>query len=124
MKKSLLGLSLLLSVTFVAEAQKKKIDKKFDEKGAISELTYLASDKLKGRDPAAPEMALAYDFIAKQLEAAGAKPVPGADGYFQNIPFRHSSMPTKGQFTIGDSTYNQGVNLLVLDGESLSGTYE
>lgn len=124
MKKSLLGLSLLLSVTFVAEAQKKKIDKKFDEKAAVAELTYLASDELKGRDPAEPEMALAYDFIAKQLEDAGAKPVPGADGYFQNIPFRLSSPPSKGKITMGDSVYNQGVNLLVLDGESLSGKYE
>lgn len=124
MKKSLLGLSLLLSVTFVAEAQKKKIDKKFNERAAIADLTYLASDELKGRDPAAPEMEMAYDYISMQLEEAGAKPVPGADGYFQNIPFRLSSPPTKGKFTIGDSTYSQGDNLLVLDGESLSGTYE
>ncbi|MEN2283020.1 M28 family peptidase [Algoriphagus sp. SE2] len=124
MKKSLLGLGLILTVTFVAEAQKKKINKKFDEKSAISELTYLASDELKGRDPAAPEMALAYDFIAKQLESAGAKPVPGADGYFQNIPFRLSSPPSKGTITMGDSSYNQGINLLVINGESLSGTFE
>ncbi len=124
MKKSLLGLSLLLSVTFVAEAQKKKIEKQFDQKAAVADLTYLASDELKGRDPAAPEMALAYDFIGNQLEAAGAKPVPGADGYFQNIPFRLSSPPSKGEITMGDSTYSQGVNLLVLDGESLNGTYE
>ncbi|WP_296700983.1 M28 family peptidase [Algoriphagus sp.] len=124
MKKSLLGIGLMLTVTFVAEAQKKKIDKKFDEKSAISELTYLASDELKGRDPATPEMALAYDFIAKQLEEAGAKPVPGADGYFQNIPFRLSSPPSKGKIVMGDSTYIQGENLLVLDGESLSGTYQ
>ncbi|WP_057936589.1 M28 family peptidase [Algoriphagus resistens] len=124
MKKSLLALSLLLSVTFVAEAQKKKIEKKFDEKAAIADLTYLTSDELKGREPSYPEMALAYDYIAMQLEDAGAKPVPGADGYFQNIPFRLSSPPSKGKITIGDSTYSQGGNLLVLDGESLSGTFE
>ncbi|SFT56312.1 Zn-dependent amino-or carboxypeptidase, M28 family [Algoriphagus locisalis] len=124
MKKSLLGLSLLLSFTFVAEAQKKKIEKKFNERDAITDLTYLTSDELKGRDPASPEMALAYDYIALQLKEAGAKPVPGADGYFQNIPFRLSSPPSTGKITLGDSTYNQGENLLVLDGESLSGSYE
>lgn len=124
MKKSLLGLGLLLSVAFVAEAQKKKIDKKFDEKAAVADLSYLASDELKGRDPAAPEMAMAYNYISTQLKEAGAKPVPGADGYFQNIPFRLSSPPSKGEITVGDSTYSQGVNLLVLDGESLSGTFE
>ncbi|WP_425638570.1 M28 family peptidase [Algoriphagus yeomjeoni] len=124
MKKSLLGLTLLLSVTFVAEAQKKKIDKKFNERAAIADLTYLASDELKGRDPAAPEMSMAYDYISMQLQDAGAKPIPGADGYFQNVPFRLSSPPSKGEFTIGDSTYSQGVNLLVLDGQALSGTFE
>lgn len=124
MKKSLLVLSMFVSVTFVAEAQKKKIDKKFDKIAAVADLTYLASDELKGRDPATPEMAMAYNYIAMQLEAAGAKQVPDADGYFQNIPFRLSSPPSKGQLTIGDSTFSQGVNLLVLDGESLSGTYE
>ncbi|WP_192350028.1 M28 family peptidase [Algoriphagus sp. Y33] len=124
MKKSLLGLSLLLSVAFVAEAQKKKIDEEFDEKAAITDLSYLASDELKGRDPASPEMALAYGYIAKHLESVGAKPIPGADGYFQNIPFRLSSPPSKGKVTIGDSSYSQGIDLLVLDGESLSGTYE
>ncbi|MEB2784014.1 M28 family peptidase [Algoriphagus persicinus] len=124
MKKSLLVLSLFVSITFVAEAQKKKIDKKFDEIAAVADLTFLASDALKGRDPAAPEMAMAYNYIAMQLEDAGAKQVAGADGYFQNIPFRLSLPPSKGNLTIGDSTFSQGVNLLVLDGESLSGTYE
>lgn len=124
MKKSFLGLTLLLSVTFVAEAQKKKIDRKFNERAAIADLTYLASDELKGRDPAAPEMSMAYDYISMQLQDAGSKPIPGADGYFQNVPFRLSSPPSKGQITIGDSSYNQGVNLLVLDGESLNGTFE
>lgn len=124
MNKSLLGLGLLLSVTFAAEAQKKKIDKKFDEKAAISELTYLASDELKGRDPGTPEMALAYDFIAKQLEAAGAKPVSGAEGYFQNIPFMMSAPPTKGEVKLKDSVYSQGKNMLVINGDAISGKYE
>jgi hypothetical protein len=124
MKKSLLGLSLLLSVTFVAEAQKKKIEKKFDNKEAVAELTYLASDELKGRDPGAPEMALAYDFIAKQLESAGAKPVPGGDGYFQNIPFMMSAPPTKGEIKLRDSVYSQGKNMLVINGDAIAGKYE
>jgi hypothetical protein len=124
MKKSLLGLGLVLSVTFVAEAQKKKIEKKFSEKDAVAELTYLASDELKGRDPGTPEMALAYDFIAKQLEAAGAKPLPGADGYFQNIPFMMSAPPTKGEINLKDSKYSQGENMLVISGDAVSGKYE
>ncbi|RAI93979.1 M28 family peptidase [Algoriphagus yeomjeoni] len=124
MKKSLLGLSLLLSVTFVAEAQKKKIDKKFNETAAVADLTYLASDELKGRDPGAPEMAMAYNYISMQLEDAGAKPVPGADGYFQNIPFMMSSPPSKGEIKLRDSLYSQGKNMLVISGDGISGKYE
>ncbi|MEP1085707.1 M28 family peptidase [Algoriphagus sp.] len=124
MKKLLLGLSLMLSVTIVAEAQKKKIDKKFDEKDAIADLTYLASDELKGRDPGTPEMALAYDFIAKELEAAGAKPVPGGEGYFQNIPFMKSSPPSRGEIKVKETEYSQGKNMLVINGDAISGTYE
>ena len=124
MNKSLLGLSLLLSVSFVAQAQQKKIDKKFNEKAAVAELTYLASDELKGRDPGAPEMALAYNFIAKQLEAAGAKPLSGGDGYFQNIPFMMSSPPSKGEIKLKDSVYSQGKNMLVINGDAISGKYE
>lgn len=37
----------------------------------------MASDELMGRDPARPEMKLAYTFIATQLENAGAKPLLG-----------------------------------------------
>ncbi|MEP0711883.1 MAG: M28 family peptidase [Algoriphagus sp.] len=124
MKKLLLGLSLMLSVTIVAEAQKKKIDKKFDEKDAIADLTYLASDELKGRDPGTPEMALAYDFIAKELEAAGAKPVPGGEVYFQNIPFMKSSPPSRGEIKVKETEYSQGKNMLVINGDAISGTYE
>ncbi len=124
MKKSLLGLSLLFAVTFVAEAQKKKIDKKFDEIAAVADLTYLASDELKGRDPGAPEMAMAYNYIAMQLEAAGAKPVPGGDGYFQNIPFMMSAPPTKGEIRLTDSVYSQGKNMLVINGNAISGKFE
>ena len=124
MKKSLLGLSLFLSVTFVAEAQKKKIDKKFNERAAIADLTYLASDELKGRDPAAPEIAMAYNYISMQLQDAGAKPIPGADGYFQNIPFMMSSPPSKGEIKLNDSVYMQGKNMLVINGDAISGKYE
>lgn len=124
MKHSLLGLALMLSISIGAQAQHKKINKKFDEKQAIKDLTYLTSDELMGRDPVRSEIVLAYTYIAKELEAAGAKTIPGADGYYQNIPFKLSSPPSKGAITIGDSTFLQGENLLVLDGQSISGKYE
>lgn len=124
MKHSVLGLALMLSVSVGAQAQHKKINRAFDEKQAISHLTYLASDELMGRDPMRPEMELAYTYIAKELEAAGAKTLPGADGYYQNIPFKLSSPSNKGSFNVGDITYQLGEDLLVLDGESYIGKHE
>ena len=124
MKKLILSIGLSVVAGSLAFAQKKQIEKHFDEKEAISEFTYLASDELMGRDPARPEMKLAYTFIADQLEKAGAKTLEGAEGYYQNIPFRFSSPPKSGTVRIGATEFSQGKNLLVLDGKSFSGSYE
>jgi len=124
MNRTTITLSLLLATGSFTFAQKQDIEKNFDGKAAISEFTYLASDELMGRDPARPEMKLAYTFIADQLKAAGATPVPGAEGFYQNIPFRLSAPPKSGTIKIGNSVFNQGQNMLVLDGKSFSGTYE
>ncbi len=124
MKKSLLTLGLLIASTTILLAQKKDIEKHFDGKEAISRFTYLASDELMGRDPIRPEMKLAYTFIADELKKFGTKPLPGADGYFQNIPFRLSSPPKSGTVLMGTTEFSQGKNMLVLDGNSLSGSFE
>jgi hypothetical protein len=105
-------------------AQKLDIEKRFASKDAISQFTYLASDALMGRDPIRPEMKMAYTFIAQVLEKAGAKPLPGGNGYYQDIPFNLSSPPTKGSVQMGDFSFSQGQNLLVLEGSSFSGNYE
>jgi len=105
-------------------AQKQDVEKRFASKDAISQFTYLASDALMGRDPIRPEMKMAYTFIAQVLEKAGAKPLPGGNGYYQDIPFNLSSPPTKGSVQMGDFSFSQGQNLLVLDGSSFSGNYE
>ncbi len=90
MKKHLLILSAFILGSTSLLAQKQDVENKFSSKKAITQFSYLASDKLMGRDPIRPEMKLAYTFIAKQLKKAGAKPVPGGNGYYQNIPFNLS----------------------------------
>jgi hypothetical protein len=124
MKKLILTLGVSICASSLTFAQKKEVEKNFDSKAAIAEFTYLASDELMGRDPARPEIKLAYTFIADQLKKAGAKPVEGGDGYYQNIPFRLSTPPTSGSLTLGGSSFSQGKNMLVLDGKSISGNYE
>jgi len=124
MKKYLLIFTAVLACNSSLLAQKQDIEKHFSSKDAISQFTYLASDALMGRDPIRSEMKLAYTFIAKELEKAGAKPIPGGNGYYQDIPFNLSSPPTKGSVQLGNFSFSQGQNLLVLDGNSFSGTFE
>ena len=124
MKKYLLSLIAILVCNSFVLAQKQDIEKRFDSKAAISQFTYLASDALMGRDPIRPEMKLAFTFIAQELEKAGAKPISKANGYYQDIPFTLSSPPTRGSVQLGEFSFSQGQNLLVLDGRSFSGNYE
>ena len=53
-------------------------------------LRFLASDLMKGRDTASPEIRLAGEYLAAQLFAAGAEPMGDRDGhgasYFQTFP--------------------------------------
>jgi hypothetical protein len=124
MKKIVLLLFAGLVCSPALFAQKQDVEKRFASKDAISQFSYLASDALMGRDPIRPEMKMAYTFIAQELEKAGAKPLPGGNGYYQDIPFNLSSPPTKGSVQLGNFSFSQGQNLLVLEGSSFSGTYE
>ena len=124
MKKSILFLGLTLGLNLSLHAQKQSIEAQFSAQEAIAQFTYLSSDALMGRDPIRAEMKLAYTYIAQELKKAGAKTLPGANGYYQDIPFTLSSPPSRGSVKMGDFTFSQGQNLLVLDGNSFSGTVE
>jgi Zn-dependent M28 family amino/carboxypeptidase len=58
---------------------------------AVAPLVYLASDRFKGRYIGTPGIDSAALYIANQFSEAGARPVPGATGYFQ--VFTHHFSP-------------------------------
>ncbi|MFD2037418.1 M28 family peptidase [Belliella marina] len=127
MKRSYLTLSMALflsSTALFAQSDKTAIESNFNERESISHFRYLASDELMGRDPIRPEIDAAARYIAEQFWKYGANEIDGANGYYQHIPFRLSSPPTKGEVVLGKSTFTQGDNLLVLDGPSVGGDYE
>jgi hypothetical protein len=111
---------------FSSYGQKAKndIDSNFNERESISHFRYLASDELMGRDPLRPEIDAAARYIAEQFWKYGAKEIPGGQGFYQHIPFRQSEPPTKAEVVLGDETFTQGIDLLVLDGPSIQGDYE
>ena len=50
-------------------------------------ISYLAADRMKGRETGSPEHREAAEYIAKHFKDAGLKP-GGTDGYFQPVTFR------------------------------------
>ncbi len=116
----------IFTLTFCTQAQdnKTRIENSFNEKEAISSFRFLASDELMGRDPIRPEIDVASRYIAEQFWKYGAKEFEGANGYYQNIPFRLSGPPQTGILRLGEQTFTQGDDILVLDGEDFTGSHE
>jgi hypothetical protein len=84
--KPLFMLCLCLSIQLGLQAQKadtSRINNAISPEQLLAPLRYLASDRLKGRHIGLPEIDTAARYIADQFKKAGAKPVPGATGYFQ-----------------------------------------
>jgi Zn-dependent M28 family amino/carboxypeptidase len=50
-------------------------------------VSFLADDKMKGRETGSPEHRQAAEYIAQHFKEAGLKP-GGTDGYFQPVPFK------------------------------------
>src|SRR5215471_1285517 len=50
-------------------------------------VSYLAADRMKGRETGSPEHREAAEYIARHFKEAGLKP-GGTDGYFQPVKFR------------------------------------
>lgn len=122
--KILFLLATVLTLSVSAQNSKNTIEANFNDKESISHFRYLASDEMMGRDPIRPEIELASRYIAEQFWKYGANEIPGANGFYQEIPFRISGPPSKGTVTLGNIIFNQGENLLVLDGPSFSGNFE
>jgi hypothetical protein len=84
MKKTLL-LSVLVSACLFIPAQN------IQKKNLKKHITYLASDKLKGRGTSTPEELLAANYIAKEYKAYGLKPFNSS--FLQEFTFKRSLNP-------------------------------
>ena len=115
----LTALSILL--TSVACAQKTDLEKTqatVNQQTIKDQIYYIASDEMRGRNTGSPEILIAADYLAKQLESYGAKQVPGANGWFQPVPLRMKTPATAGSFSYGGRDFNLNDDFLVVEGES------
>src|SRR4051794_9555997 len=60
-----------------------------------ADVSFLASDAMRGRGTPSPELHIAAEFIASELRRAGLDP-GGDDGYFQTAPFASVTPNLKG----------------------------
>ena len=114
----LLALAGLL-ISFVACSQKtdkEKTDATVSQQTIKDHVYYLASDEMRGRDVGSPEIQIAAQYLADKLSAYGAKPVKGADGFFQPVPLRKTAPPQAASLKMGSDTYQSSVDMLLMDG--------
>ncbi len=82
-------------------------------------LYFLSSDELKGRRTGSEGNNIAARYIASRFEAYGLEKAPGAEGYYQVIPFEGVKPPAAASLTIGDLNYEQGSSLLIMRGPAV-----
>jgi len=125
MKKYLNLLTTLLAIGIVGCAEKTDLEKTLDtvsQQTIKDHIYYIASDEMRGRNTGSPEILKAADYLANQLESYGAQTVPGAEGYFQPVPFRQKTPATSGSFSYAGRDFELNEDFLVVDGKS--GDYE
>src|SRR6266446_10272535 len=70
----------------------------------LKDVTYLASDELKGRGDGSPELDRAADYIAEQFRLAGLSPAGDANTYFQGFDITTGAvLGAKNEFSVGDA---------------------
>jgi hypothetical protein len=83
-----------------------------------SDIYWFASDFLQGRNTGKPGNDIAANFLATQIEAAGFKPAPGQDSYFQTINFEANTPPQEGSLTINKNSYSYKEDFIFLTGKA------
>ncbi len=116
MKKQLI--LLLLIVPVISYAQKdpvKEINTVIQFKEGKAQLEFLAADEMRGRDTGSPESDIAANYLASHFASLGLKQAPGANGYFQFVPFDNSTPSTEGTVSLAGQQYTLRNDFVVMD---------
>lgn len=80
---------------------------------------FLASDAMKGRETGTNEGKITAEYLANQLRSYGTKEVPGANGFFQNVPLTKTTAASKRSIVI-----NGGEEISIAPIEGKNFTYD
>jgi len=63
-------------------------------------MTFLASDRLRGREAGTPQFDMAASYVAAQMKGLGLTPLGGRGGYFQHVPLIAYRTADQGALTL------------------------
>ena len=75
---------------------------------------FLSADELRGRDTGSPEIDIAAAYIAIWFQVHGVQPAYGDSSYSQHVPFEQRSLPDEITFSVGDSSYQNNRDLILM----------
>ncbi|MDW3648603.1 MAG: M28 family peptidase [Bacteroidia bacterium] len=81
-------------------------------------LRFLASDELGGRATGTAGNNVASAYISAFFQSNGLQEVPGATGYYQEIPFVMTTPPKEGSIQWGDKNWAVGKDFIVARGKA------
>ncbi len=96
-------LSILLVLFFTntfAQTDKEKAASLITKAKIEGHIYFLASDAMKGRETGTNEGKITAEYLANQLRSYGVKEVPGANGFFQNVPLTKTTAASKRSIVI------------------------
>jgi len=124
MNKTIYAILFCLGLSTTVFAQEVAVDKalpefSFNTLDLAGEMHFLASDFLQGRRTGSLGNEIAANYIASQLRAYGYAPINDGS-FFQPVPLMKTASPESGALTVGDKTYEQMGDLLIMRGPAAS----
>lgn len=118
------ALFLLVTSALFAQSDKDLVTKSVNPAEVKAQISFLASDELRGRDTPSQGQETAAKFIATQLEMYGVKAFDAHPNYMQPVPFKNSKVPTMGAIAVGGKSYGYASDFLKMSGGNLDWTGE
>ncbi|MEM6377709.1 MAG: M28 family peptidase [Bacteroidota bacterium] len=116
----LLALATIANVQLNAQMNGTMPEDQISASELKADLYWLASDYLQGRRTGSEGNNIAAKFIASQIEAAGFKPAPGQDTYFQPINFEQTQPPASATLELNKTAYSFKEDFIILRGDANS----
>ena len=121
MRKQILSIAFSSAILFsmAQPTQVSEIDRLNSGNHALAPLRFLASDELMGRATTRSEIHIAARYIIEQFRSYGLKELAGTENYVQGFELTFISPAMTGSFSVGNKTFQIGVDFLQVRGSGL-----